>query len=611
MTTVVKLAPDRGTTPPADVRVTTRPHVVDGLGDYTGIARGVGSTLGYDLSDITMSVGPLRRSIDGASTVEITVSDPEDYLIETPMIGSDWTLSLGEQTFQTVKKRRMDWNAWQITLESELVVALKLDKAYRHAERGKVTRAQFARQVAAPAIARVGGKFFSPELNRVQREQRTERQRARQRGLHPKTTLTIKGAPASAAQLREVQTALDVAVDLKASGKVCLALLVAGIGESDFKPVINSLGYGGVFQGQVNTGGRYFKVHETAKMARYFLQGGKGFQQGGAIALAKRNPSLTPGDIATRVEASGKPGSFYQDHIEEARALLDAYGGKADEADEREYTFRQGEPGKPARAWDALEQLAAPVRWRRFEVGNVLFFMSEDDLIKSAPRGVIRMRRSQPGLRGNPYVDLDDGKPADEISVDWACGLWDCPPGTVIRVEGSGKMNGRWLVSEIERRSLYEATCLVTLKRPEWARPEPAGGPRARSGGRQAGSLDQISLTSAWGGTQSIFEQFIHPFMARRGLNAGSQKRDRQSTASGGTSDHWVGAKKSWATDYPTMSGEDDARALARALGWSSWQPNSYASKVVTIAGKRFRVQILWGAGVNHGDHVHVGLKRV
>ena len=64
----------------------------------------------------------------------------------------------------------------------------------------------------------------------------------------------------------------------------------------------------------------------------------------------------------------------------------------------------------------------------------------------------------------------------------------------------------------------------------------------------------------------------------------------------------------SGARDFPTVSGEDDARALARAMGNRSWVPNSFNSFNITVGGHGFRVQILWGSRIGHGDHVHVGI---
>lgn len=132
-------------------------------------------------------------------------------------------------------------------------------------------------------------------------------------------------------------------------------------------------------------------------------------------------------------------------------------------------------------------------------------------------------------------------------------------------------------------------------------------GPKNPSGTRD---LDDVSKGKAWGGSMAPFTQLINPFLAKRGLKAGSAKRGAQGTATGGVSDHWTGKKDAYATDYPTMNGEGPARELARALGIKGWRPGSYDTYNVKIGGRTFRTQILW-AVPGHFDHVHVGLQRV
>lgn len=114
-----------------------------------------------------------------------------------------------------------------------------------------------------------------------------------------------------------------------------------------------------------------------------------------------------------------------------------------------------------------------------------------------------------------------------------------------------------------------------------------------------------------WGGGADVMGQFVTPFMLRRGLPKGSGKRTPAHNAAVGgspTSDHLTTHTLTFARDFPTFSGEDDARALAHALGFSSWQPNSYTTYDKVIDGHTFRFQILWGAAIGHGDHVHVGV---
>lgn len=122
--------------------------------------------------------------------------------------------------------------------------------------------------------------------------------------------------------------------------------------------------------------------------------------------------------------------------------------------------------------------------------------------------------------------------------------------------------------------------------------------------------IGSVDVGRAWGGSKSVFDQFVTPFLRKRGLEPGSQKRSADTVAGPGMSDHYVGSGSAYAIDYPTFQGADDAAALARAMGIKGWHPNSYDSHVVSIDGHRFRVQILWGAGIDHGDHVHVGIRR-
>lgn len=117
-----------------------------------------------------------------------------------------------------------------------------------------------------------------------------------------------------------------------------------------------------------------------------------------------------------------------------------------------------------------------------------------------------------------------------------------------------------------------------------------------------------------WGGSNDVMTDFIEPFMTKRGLPIGSGKRTPEKNASIGgskTSDHLTTKTTTAARDFPTFDGEDDARALAKALGNSSWQPNTTNGFTVSVDGQAFRVQIIWGAAVQHGDHVHVGVSRV
>lgn len=114
-----------------------------------------------------------------------------------------------------------------------------------------------------------------------------------------------------AEQVRNATISLTVSDELRAPALSVLAMIVGALGESDLKVVSNGAGSGycGVYQAHPDN----IDCDDTELQARSFLKGGLGFQAGGAIQLAKGHPDMSPGTIATKVEASGQPGSFYDD----------------------------------------------------------------------------------------------------------------------------------------------------------------------------------------------------------------------------------------------------------------------------------------------------------
>ncbi len=132
----------------------------------------------------------------------------------------------------------------------------------------------------------------------------------------------------------------------------------------------------------------------------------------------------------------------------------------------------------------------------------------------------------------------------------------------------------------------------------------------------RGGSLEEVQVTPDagdpnWGGSNNVMQQFIEPFMTKRGLPIGSGKRTpAENAAVGGsaTSDHLTTKSTTAARDFPTFTGEEHARALAASMGCDTWRPNRFDSFTFSAGGRRWSAQILWGADINHSDHVHVGI---
>jgi hypothetical protein len=127
----------------------------------------------------------------------------------------------------------------------------------------------------------------------------------------------------NAEQMKNATISLSVADELKAPPLAVLSMVVSALGESNFLVVPNAQnsGYCGVFQADPDN----IPCGDTKQQATSFLQGGLGFQAGGAIYLATGQPSLSPGTIATMVEASGQPGSFYDANRAQAEKIIAAW----------------------------------------------------------------------------------------------------------------------------------------------------------------------------------------------------------------------------------------------------------------------------------------------
>jgi hypothetical protein len=169
------------------------------------------------------------------------------------------------------------------------------------------------------------------------------------------------------------------------------------------------------------------------------------------------------------------------------------------------------------------------------------------------------------------------------------------------------------LTPHIEAVLLGEKPRSEAMKRRDAARRDDAR--RKRKKHKEAGTLGSIQVVLRPGephynGSSEVLA-YIEGFLLDRGLPLGSGKRTpAHNAAIGGssTSDHLTTKTSTDARDFPTFSGEDDARALAAHLGNASWSANSYATFDIRVDGHTFRIQILWGSHIGHGDHVHVGV---
>ena len=282
-----------------------------------------------------------------------------------------------------------------------------------------------------------------------------------------------------------------------------LALHCGGIGESEYLAIMNRGGsaYGGVWGGNVRDG--TWDLNDTAGMAGVFLDGGKGFQGGGAIALAREHPDWEPGRIALVVEGSvsnfggsiSRGTQFYNQHRAEAVKIMQGFGASgsldplANTTAEPEpyavaYMFKrlgadESADNRAEDSWTCMRRLADEVNWRLWEETGTIYFMTDDRILRSSVEMTI-----EPMMDGVISVTARQStrRERQEITVECDARVWQARIATVAEVYGYGEpMDGRWIVSLIRRPSLWKPRTTITLQRREAALLEPAHELRTRA----------------------------------------------------------------------------------------------------------------------------------
>lgn len=477
------------------------------------VARGVPN---LKIQDSIIS-GEVNRTVEGASQLTLTIHDLGREIVESEVLQSEdgrlraIDLEIDGLVFRLTKlsKSGDDLN---LTLEDRDVAWLRLKKGPRKgADRAKVTRAMYILQL----IRSVKNRKIPVEINELKVHQPIKgatkkdkdkiRNRRRSKGFDRGIRLRGKEGILNQSQLNNAARSLAVAEEEKAPDLATLALLVAEIVEApDFDNPRDGEGTSvGILQLTDAHGSVEFR-RDIEKVVRRFLKGPSftGAEGGaGAIKLARRHPKWTPGKIAQTIQGSGYP-ARYDKYRSEAKKILAEWGGTGGStALFKRYVFRVD---KKESYWDAIQRLAQEVGWRAFFSGGRFYYISEEDMLASAPR--YRFDETTPGI-ANIDFEWDYRKPVAKATVNCRIDRWGAPPGTVVIVEGLGAASvNPWLVESINR-NLFSAEATINLKQPMPELPEPRPEVRESGGGADAG-------TSGAGGTLfDICKEFGGPYV--------------------------------------------------------------------------------------------------
>lgn len=461
------------------------------------------------------------RTIEGASTITIVLRDPHNHLFNfwagrsrerkfnkskmvpvddawipieaTDVIERAVDVILDGVHFRLVKVN-YNWGQAQISLtfEDRIIYWLRRKKGPLKSSRAQVTRAMFILRMLREIDSKTSRiPFICPELRKPQAIAKaksadvvTEDPEKAKGGFDSGPGLTIKGAKATTEQKRNMDKVLSEASQCTWRGhkppkKALKAVVEAVIVESLVKNLHGHIDHDsqGILQVRDSTAGpMHINNLDIGECVRAFMQ--RGFWgRGGAIQLSVENPHNNAGWVAQNTQGSGKPDE-YGKRSEEADEWLKAWNGESSDSGGGSYIKSyQYTRDKDENSWDCMVRLAEEVKWRIFPVGNVMYFMSEDDLYRRRIRHLITP--DSPEFI-DFSADVDWGKPTNEMTIQVNLGEWEAPPGCCIQFKGFGPVDGRWLVAS-SSRDWFAPTAELTLHQPGNPDKEPAADRVTRS----------------------------------------------------------------------------------------------------------------------------------
>jgi hypothetical protein len=496
--------------------------------------------LDFDLASNIVS-GSITRTMGGASTIQVTVSDHDRVLLKSALWDYAIDVNIDGHFFRLVQISKQD-DDLTLTFEDRIVALLREHNSHEKTARNKMTRAEFV-QSLSQRVKEHPIRFFCPELHKTQPIKRrrmtdTERKVRRHPGLEKSVKIRMTyyeparsigtrgpqglpgpsqfipgskhvGAYATKQQLDTAERVLDTGYGEGANQKCLITGMMVAIQESMLNPAATNGVHVGVFQQDP----RYWPATRNVE------KDGKAFFTR-LIAADKANPSLKYGDLANAVQNAGPTYPTEVGRWEKtAKTFVDEYGTQGGDTSRevvKKYQFTVGPPDGPKDEtfWDAMLRLADQVRWRIFVVGNTLYYVADRDLMASKP--LANISEDSNGIDSIDF-DIDVHKRNNEATVACQAERWDAPPGSVIKLHDCGPADGRWLVWQIER-DIFSPDTTITLKKAQAPKKEPS--PEVVSKSRREGD-DTVIIGGRIRDIKKIRDRIIA--VAERGLREASR----------------------------------------------------------------------------------------
>jgi hypothetical protein len=469
---------------------------------------------GVDLIEAIPSI-TIERTVEGASTVTVTVVDQDRELLRSGMLGARQDIEIDGLWFRLVSVAKSGKTLTLQFEDREIAVLRTYDKPIKQSQatsRGIVTRAQFILRLLKE-VRELTIPYVIPELTKEQPTDATKTAQISDRvaavisqtnksmGIPRINDLTVKQHKMTEEARINANTILTVGSAKGMPRSLLVVSIMVGIQESTLQnlplPSPGSYNYissderenpVGVFQQRQYINGK----RSTWAASRDVGKDAASFFDHAAIYIASNKQMY---EIAEAVQHSGNAQAYAQWRTEAERIVLEF--GESDakavdlnaqweaEAQTGDYEFYRGLPpntvarkqkygGKWGKenSWACMQRLAGEVNWRVFFVSGTFYYIAEDTLFRSKP--IATITEDTDGVLSIDG-DYDEGKKVGQVTISAIIGRWAAPPGSIVTLKDMGPWNGRWLVNTV-RRSAFSKQGTIILKKPMPRLPEPSTG---------------------------------------------------------------------------------------------------------------------------------------
>ncbi len=465
-------------------------------------------------------------TIDGSSTIEIDLNDDDRSILRSGTLSSRLDFKIDGLWWSLVAVKKDQRDTLTLTFESREIAVLRLYNTFIIAKRTQVTRAQFILRMIRE-VSQMKINVVIPELKKVQPTEaevagstppwQSSGSAAQQGGItandddtpsdatpgtreYAVRNLTVKSDKATKEQIDNANIILDQGVKMGASRKVLVCSIMTAIVES----TIHNYPGGdrdsvGLFQ-QRDSWGSFEDRHDPRTAAAMFFRA--------CLANDRKYPNVSYNDLCQLTQRSGTPYA-YGKYQAEGELFVTAFGipggnptskffdnvaspipsppssvtselgmrSQSFDGIGSDFFFYRGIPQDGSRdwgledSWTCIQRLANEVQKRAFMRLGVFWYVAEEYLFTDM-QPIMNITESSQGV---DYIsfDYDRGKKYAQVTLSVRIGRWQAPPGSIVILQDVGPINGKWLVSDF-RRSLFDKTAEVTLKKPLPELPEPS-----------------------------------------------------------------------------------------------------------------------------------------